>query len=339
MTKKILIAESSGVFCALVEKILQSCDGFAPCGRASDVYQAAAMVQKHSPDLVILASRLGGMDTVKFLQQLIPQYPVPVIVCADNRSRASASLCAGAADYIVKPKSNTAYDLFKQQLIASIKNAANLRQVVCEGVVYPLRETPAQKRSDDRLILIGGSAGSTQALPIILSSFTPDMPSTAVTLHMPEGYTKMYAVTTNRSVPIRVAEAVDLMPLNVGTAVLAQGAKHMMLSRGEDGFCVNLGGSERVSGHCPSVDVLFHSAVSLNPKRTIAVLLTGMGTDGARGLLELRRAGAYTIGQDEKSSLVYGMPKAAYDMGAVCKQCALQDIASEIKLKLKEWGD
>jgi two-component system chemotaxis response regulator CheB len=216
-----------------------------------------------------------------------------------------------------------------------MQNVMNLRSVTCEGRIYELKKTSLTEPRGE-LILIGGSAGSTEALPIILSGFEKDMPPAAVTLHMPYGYTEIYARRLNEAVPIDVVEAENGMRLRNGMAAIAQGAKHLRVMKDGLGYYLSVSEGERVSGHCPSVDVLFESAAALKAKEMIAVILTGMGSDGAKGLLQLRRAGAYTIGQDEKSSLVYGMPKSAFEMGAVEKQCGLNKISQEIKRRLKE---
>lgn len=338
MNKKVLIVDDSAVFSQMLTRIAASVPGFEVCADVRDAYQATACIGRQKPDLIILDIEMPGMDGVHFLRSLIPQYPVPVIVCTSRRAYAQNALSAGAADFIPKPTDYSKdFEHFKNTLIRSMQNAVNLRSVTCEGKLYLLKKTAdMQKKQSDRLILIGGSAGSTEALPRVLKGFDADMPPTAVALHMPTGYTKMYAKRLNDSLDISVVEAKDGMRLKNGTAAIAQGSKHMRIFNDGEGYFLNVAAGERISGHCPSVNALFDSAAALNAKRIIAVILTGMGDDGASGLLSLKKAGAYTIGQDEKSSLVYGMPKSAYDIGAVDIQCAPEEMAHIIKSKLME---
>jgi two-component system chemotaxis response regulator CheB len=258
-------------------------------------------------------------------------------MCTSHRALAQRAMAAGAADFVPKPADcSTDFESFRKTLTAAAQSALNLPWIVCDGKVLRLKKEPMKKKSSDKLIVIGGSAGSTEALPKLLKSFTPDMPPVAATLHMPKGYTDIYAKRLDSELEIDVKEAQNGMRLKCGTAVIAQGALHMRIREDSDGFYISEAEGEKISGHCPSVDALFSSAAKVRAKNIIAVILTGMGSDGAKGLLRLKKAGAYTIGQDEKTSLVYGMPKAAYEIGAVDRQCALGDIADEIRRRLKE---
>ena len=337
MNRKTLIVDDNELFAQLVGSVVNSAAGFELCRTVSDARSAAEFIGKDKPDVILLSGELSSHDAAGFLRQIIPQYAVPVIVYSSNRAKANAVLKAGAADFLMKPKnSGNGYDSFKLALSKAMNNALNLRQISCEGKLYELKRTK-KKTKGDRLILIGGSAGSTDALPMLLKDFTPDMPPTAVCLHLPQDYTEMFANRLKSEAAIEIAEARNAMRLKSGSAVIAQGAKHLRIVSNDTGYFALSESGEKISGHCPSVDALFLSAAELEHTKIIAVLLTGMGSDGAKGLLALRKAGAYTIGQDEKSSLVYGMPKAAYDMGAVCRQCSLDGIAAAIKQKLKEW--
>ena len=172
---------------------------------------------------------------------------------------------------------------------------------------------------------------------MVLKGFDSSMPPTAVTLHLPPGYTSLFAERLNKELKLNVREARDGMTLETGMIVIAEGAKHMRITQTLTGYTVSSREGEKISGHCPSVDALFSSAAELKADRMIAVLLTGMGYDGADGMLKLRNAGAYTIGQDEKSSMVYGMPRAAFEAGAVAKQSSLGSISLNVRKKLMEW--
>jgi two-component system chemotaxis response regulator CheB len=340
MKKKVLIVDDSAVFAQMLKQIAGSVEGFEVCGEARDVFKATECIGRLKPDLLILDVEMPGMDGVHFLRSLLPQYAVPVIMCSSRRSYAVKALHAGAADFLIKPADYAKdFESFKSTLMQAMKNAMNLRSVCCCGKLYTLKrhsEAACANQNSRRVILIGGSAGSTEALPKILEHFGKNMPPVAAALHMPHGYTEMYAKRLNETMPIEVTEAKDGMRLKNGMAAIAQGSKHLRIYEDCEGFFLKVEAGERVSGHCPSVDVLFKSAAALDAKKIIAAILTGMGSDGAKGLLALRKAGAYTIGQDEKTSLVYGMPKAAHDIGAVCRQCGIDEIAQVIKSRLGE---
>ena len=334
--KRVLIIDDSPLFTQLITSIVSGSEGFEVCAGAEDAYKAAAAIEKLKPDMLILDVELPMLGGDKFLRKLLPQYAVPVIACTSRKDMAAAMLAAGAADFVLKP-SGGELETFKHQLKSAMVNASNIREVTCDGVVYKLRRSAEQKRNDERLILIGGSAGSTEALPVILREFDKSIPPIAVTLHMPAGYTNLYAARLSKQLDIEFVEARDGMALRSGCAVIAEGSKHMRIAAADSGgFIVRSTTGEKISGHCPSVDALFASAAKFDAKKMTAVMLTGMGYDGADGMLRLRHAGAYTIGQDEKTSVVYGMPREAFEIGAVMKQCALENIAAAVKQRLKE---
>ncbi len=334
--KRVLIIDDSALFTKILAQIVNSTDGFCVCGEASSAENALDSLEKLKPELVILDVRLPGIDGISFLKKLIPKYPLPVIVCTSARSCASKALNAGAADFVPKPaEESTNFEAFRQTLSAAMKNSVNLREIVCCGTKYRLKRAIAPTSVNNGLIVIGGSAGSTEALPKLLAGYTPDMPPVAAAIHMPPGYTGIYAKRLSDELGIKAFEAANGMRLNNGEVIIAQGAKHLRVYSDANGLFANVLAGERISGHCPSVDALFMSASELKKVPIVAVLLTGMGHDGAKGLLKLRNAGAFTIGQDESTSLVYGMPKEAFDIGAVCRQLPLERIADEIKLQVR----
>ncbi|SDA16174.1 two-component system, chemotaxis family, response regulator CheB [Ruminococcus sp. YE71] len=337
MKRRILILDDSPLYTQLVKSIVNGTDGFEICGCATDPYEAVTLIEKLKPDMLILDVELPVLGGAKFLRKLIPQYAIPVIACTTHKGMASTMLTAGAADFVLKPD-GSAIEEFRGALRSAMANAANLREITCEGKVYKLRRT-AEKiaAADRRLILIGGSAGSTEALPVVLKGFDSSMPPTAVTLHLPPGYTSLFVERLKKECSLKVCQAVDGMALEKGMVVIAEGAKHMRIVQSVTGYAISSKEGEKISGHCPSVDALFTSAAELRADRFIAVLLTGMGYDGADGMLKLRKAGAYTIGQDEKTSMVYGMPRAAFEAGAVEKQSALGSISFNVRKKLGEW--
>lgn len=321
---RVMIVEDSIVFSEFLSKITMQ-DGFEVCGVERNAVGAVECVQREKPDLILLDVNLPDMSGAKFLRRLIPQYAVPVIAVTAYKETLQMMMAAGAADFVLKPD-DANIETFRRTLHDAMKHAMNLREVCCEGVVYKLRR-PATRSGFGKLILIGGSAGSTEALPVILKGMGTKFPPIVCALHMPSGYTEMYAKRLSEDLSVEVMEARDGMELRSDSVVIAQGERHLRLILSGDKYYTNVYKGERISGHCPSIDVMFESAAMFDAHKYVAVLLTGMGHDGAQGLLKLRQAGAYTIGQDEKTSLVYGMPKAAFEMGAVEKQCALEDIS------------
>lgn len=339
---RVMIVDDARFFVQLLSNTINGMSGFTVCCTAEDARSAAANITKFDPDLIILDGHMPGIEGPHFLRRIIPQYPVPIIACTSDKRAAKDMLAAGAADFVPKPE-NGELDVFRAALEDSMRNAMNLREVVCMGTRYRLRRMSPVKVADDKLILIGGSAGSTDVLPHILRGLPADCPPVAVTLHMPEGYTELFVKRLNDDpgCRLRMIPAEEGTRIEAGTAVIAKGAKHLRVVRKPDGFAVSSMTGERISGHCPSVDALFNSAAEIAEQdpniRMIGVILTGMGYDGADGLLRLKRAGAYTIGQDEKTSMVYGMPKVANELGAVTKQRGMMLIAPEIVKKLEEW--
>ena len=188
----------------------------------------------------------------------------------------------------------------------------------------------------DKIIAIGGSTGATEALPTVLAGMNIHTPPIICTIHMPEGYPAIYAERINKQLKIEVREVKDGLYLKRGMAVIAQGSRHMRIYKDKNGYFVTSEAGPKVSGHCPSVDVMFESCAYCAKDNAIGVILTGMGDDGATGLLTKKKAGAFTIGQDEASSLVYGMPKAAFELGAVDVQTSLDNISYEIYKRLKK---
>ncbi len=337
--KRTLIVDDSPLFSQILSQIVNSVEGFCVCGQAYDAVQAEQALGQLRPDLIILDVRMPHIDGIQFLKKLIPRCPLPVIVCTSARSCAAKALSAGAADFVPKPsESSTDFEDFRRTLSAAMKNAVNLREIVCDGKSYKLKKTAVQTAAGSGLILIGGSAGSTEALPKLLASYSEDMPPVVCTIHMPEGYTEIFAKRLCSELNISAVEAKNGMQLKNGNVVIAQGAKHLRVYSSAGGLFVNSAAGERISGHCPSVDAMFMSAAELKNTHMVAVILTGMGHDGARGLLKLKKAGVFTIGQDESTSLVYGMPKEAYDIGAVCRRLPLDKIAAEIDHQVRSWS-
>lgn len=335
--KRVLIADDSLLFSRFLKNVVDFAQGFTVCGCAANAYEARDMIERLKPDIIILDIEMPKMNGICFLRQLIPQYTVPVIICSSRTDLVMQALEAGAVDFIAKPADGGTYDDFKKGLIMRLKSASNLKRVKCAGKMYNIKNYSnpgVAKDINSRIIVIGGSAGSTEALPVILRKFNSGTPPVVAVLHMPHGYTKLYAKRLNDELKLVVTEAKQGLYLEKGMVVIAEGEKHMRIFRDSRGYFVSSEPGPRVSGHCPSADVLFESAAYCAQDNAIGVILTGMGSDGARGLAAMKAAGAYTIGQSEKTCAVYGMPKVAFERGAVDKQCDLEDIAAEIYSKL-----
>lgn len=276
------------------------------------------------PSLVIFdPDSLEIADPALYLINLYPKHSVPVIVCTDKQNIRYVMVNAGAIDVINKsdfqnPNGNF-YHRFRNS-ISLVRKSVGL---------YKSSKTPVNP--DSKIIAIGGSTGSTQALPEILKHFDQNTPPVVCVLHMPEGYTNLYAEGLNKDFPkIEVTEAKQGMYLHSGLVVIAQGSKHLRLFKDKKGYFITSESGVRVSGHCPSVNVLFDSVAYAAKDNAVGVILTGMGSDGATGMLNMHKFGAYNIGQDEKSSAVYGMPKVAFDNGSVNIQLPLEKIGEEI---------
>jgi len=266
------------------------------------------------------------------LQRLMPQYPIPVVMVSSLSDKVFDSLNAGAVDFISKPVNMTKDEILnylKRDLCTKIKIASTV------NVSQMKRVTPksiSSKNIDNKnlVVALGASTGGTEALCDVIMGFRNDIPGTIVTQHMPAGFTKMYADRLNNQCSVAVKEAETGDILRPGLVLVAPGDKHLRLVKNGDHYAVECKVGPKVSGHCPSVDAMFSSVAKVAGNHAVAALLTGMGKDGADGLLEIRKAGGRTIGQDEESCVVYGMPKAAYDIGAVEYQLPLHSIAHKI---------
>jgi two-component system chemotaxis response regulator CheB len=283
--------------------------------------------------VVTLDVEMPKMDGIAFLKKLMPQYPLPVIVVSSSSENVLNSLNAGAVDFVTKPDSGRSGSLpaFINELIVKIKIASTAKVGSFKKDYQPVKFV-SDKGTDmrDMVVAIGASTGGTEALYSIITTLPRDMPGILVVQHMPPVFTRLYAERLNNSCPLEVKEAEDGDLLKPGRVIIAAGEHHLQLKKGSSGYYVKSQPGEKVSGHCPSVDVLFDSVAQVAGAHAIGVILTGMGSDGAKGLLNMKKAGAWTIGQDETTSTVYGMPMVAYNIGAVMKQLPLGKIAQEI---------
>lgn len=327
---RLLVVDDSLFFRSMLVRGLSQYSDIDVVGEAYDPYNARDKILALEPDIMTLDIEMPNMNGVEFLKILLPQWKIPVIVVSSLKSAEDTVRRVGAVDFLHKPDAKNS-----ESVTAFI---AELARKVHAGVrKTPLTHAPVRSGRGSPLIALGASTGGTQATTKIIKALPEDTPGIVIVQHMPPDFTRMYADGLNRDSAMTVTEATDGEVVTRGKVLIAPGGnQHMELQRMPDGYCVRLRAGEKVSGHCPSVDALFHSVAKNAPgKSTVGVLLTGMGMDGARGLTAMRNTGSYTIGQDEATSVVYGMPKEAYDMGGVVKQAPLDQIAGLITSYVK----
>lgn len=330
---KVLIVDDSLLFRETLAKEIAKDFGIEVIGTAEDPFVARDKILELKPDVVTLDVEMPKMDGIAFLKKLMPQYPLPVIVVSSVGTNVFEALDAGAVDFVTKPELGKAGGMnsFINELIVKIKIASTAK-VGSYKKDYEAVKMVSNHGVDisNTILAIGASTGGTEAIYSIITALPRDMPGILIVQHMPPVFTKLYADRLNNSCKLEVKEAEDGDLIKPGRVLVAAGDFHMRLAKGPSGYYVKCAQGERVNGHCPSVDVLFDSVAEIAKSKAIGVILTGMGADGAKGLLNMRKQGAYTIGQDEKSSTVYGMPMVAYNIGGVAKQLPLNKIAEEI---------
>ncbi len=341
MNKKIkaLIVDDSLLFREVLSKFIREDESIEVVGTACDSFDARDKILKLRPDVITLDVEMPKMSGIDFLKKLMPQYPLPVVVVSSTPENAFAALEAGAVDFIKKPVIKSPNDLKDFSLVLNEIIKAASQSKVKTGFQFSSSKPAVQPPSvtvktpvatNNSIIAIGASTGGVEALVNILPRLPANLPPILVTQHMPEKFTEMFAKRLNRLCNFEVQEAVDGTRLTSGLCLIAAGGYHLSLMKDSRGYYVSSKPGEKVSGHCPSVDVLFNSVAKIAPENTIGVILTGMGKDGANGLLSMKNAGAYTIGQDKDSCVVYGMPMVAKQLGAVAVQKPLDDIPNTI---------
>lgn len=323
---RVLIVDDSLFFREFLAQRLGADSGIEVLGTASDPYQARDKIIELQPDVLTLDVEMPRMNGIEFVRQLMPQYPLPIVMVTSVSEKIFEALQAGAVDFVTKPAPNNkqALDAFISQLIIKVKIAS----VAKLGHWKKEEKTVAsgQKGFDDKIIAIGASTGGTEAIYSILKQMPRDIPGTVIVQHMPPVFTGMYAERLNNSCLMEVKEAENGDRVIPGRVLIAPGDYQMKVRKRGNFYTVECYKGEKVNGHCPSVDVLFHSIAEQVGPQAIGVILTGMGYDGAKGLLAMRKRGARTVGQDESSCVVYGMPKVAFDLGGVEKQASLEQI-------------
>ncbi|GMU21902.1 MAG: chemotaxis response regulator protein-glutamate methylesterase [Phycisphaerae bacterium] len=338
---KVLIVDDSALVRTMLTHALTRDPGIRVVAGAGDPFEARECIITHRPDVIILDMEMPRMDGLTFLRKLMAHYPVPVIVCSTitpaNSRLAVEAMEAGAFDVVLKPSGSKALQKIGEDLIEKIQAAS---QSMPPPPPIPASAGPVSFRAAGLdpakyLIAVGASTGGTEAIRLLLSRMGPDFPPVVMVQHMPEGFTQSFARRLDQITPPAVAEAVDSTPARPGNVLLGRGGVQMRVRLEASGWRIRYGTSELVNRHCPSVDVLFDSVAQTAGRQAVGVILTGMGDDGARGLLKMHQAGAWTVGQDPRSCVVYGMPKVAHDLGAVDCQANPADMARLIVQALK----
>lgn len=366
----VLVVDDSAVVRKVFTEIFNTTPGIDLLGTSPDPIFAMKKMDHHWPDVIILDIEMPRMDGITFLKQIMAEHPTPVIICSTLTEKGAettmSALAAGAVDIITKPKLGLKNHLSEQRnsLIHAIKAAAQAklsrtpvtqskpkritpsptltpapsqaptRKVIAKkntaDVILAAPGNTAMNKTTESVIALGTSTGGTQALESILTQLPRTSPGIVVVQHMPEKFTRAFSDRLNGICEVNVKEAENGDRVIPGRVLIAPGGKHMLLKRSGAQYIVEVVDGPLVSRHKPSVDVLFRSVAATAGKNALGIIMTGMGDDGANGLLEMRQAGAETLGQDEQSCIVYGMPKEAYKRGAVMREVALQDIPNYI---------
>lgn len=330
---QVLVVEDSMVFRELLVQNLNKDPGIEVVATARDPFEARDLIIKHKPDVMTLDIELPKMSGIEFLRKLMPQYPIPVVMISSLSDKVFDAMNAGAVDFVCKPSNATRAEIeefIRTELpvkikIASIAKIGNIKKAVADTGERGISIT-----TTNTIVAIGASTGGTEAIASVVKGFGTDIPGVVIVQHMPAGFTEMYANRLNDRCRVRVREAKNGDIVLPGHVLLAPGGdRQMQIVKKGDDYQVLLKEAPKVNGHCPSVDVMFESVAKAAGKHAVGIILTGMGGDGAKGLLQMREAGAHTIGQDEASCVVYGMPRVAYEIGAVEYQVKLDEISDK----------
>ncbi|MBC8061125.1 MAG: chemotaxis response regulator protein-glutamate methylesterase [Clostridiaceae bacterium] len=326
---RVLVVDDSLLFREAIARGLAGDRGIEVVGTAGDAFEARDKIIELEPEVMTLDVEMPKMNGIEFLKRLMPQYPIPVVVVSAVSDNVFEALNAGAVDFVTKINAvtGTSKETFINELIIKVKIASMAKVGQVKRDISNDRHIgKINSKGNNTIITIGASTGGTQAILEVVKDFPRDMPGVIITQHMPPVFTKMYADRLNNLCHMEVKEAETGDLVLPGSILIAPGDRHMALIKRGNKYLVECFTGDKVNGHCPSVDVLFNSVAEKVGSDAIGIILTGMGYDGAKGLMKMKQKGAYTIGQDEQSSVVYGMPKVAYDIGAVTKQVSLRNI-------------
>lgn len=344
---RVLIVDDSASVRQTLKQILETDPDIEVMGVASDPYAAVERIRNEVPDVITLDIEMPRMDGLTFLEKIMTQRPIPVVICSSLAGSGSdvalAALEKGAVEIITKPKLG-AREFFEEsrlRICDVVRSAAHARvgrradhikvtPKLTADAVLPRPNSSSMIQTTETIVAVGASTGGTEALREFLQAMPLDAPGIVVVQHMPEEFTARFAERINKICRITVKEAADNDSVIRGQALIAPGNRHALLKRSGARYFVELRDGPLVSRHRPSVDVLFRSAARYGGRNVVGVIMTGMGDDGSRGMLEMKQAGAYNIAQDEATCIVFGMPAEAIKLGAVDRVLPLGQIAPEV---------
>ena len=338
---RVLIVDDSALIRDILAKGLALDPGIEVVGSAADPYMARDKIVELKPDVLTLDVEMPKMDGVEFLRKLMPQFPLPVVMVSALTERGKQitieALEAGAVDFVSKPKADVARalpmmmtELRTKIKIASTANVSHWKHKQAPGARPAVPARKALAESTDRVIAIGASTGGTEALREVVTAFPSTTPAVVIVQHMPAGFTRMFAERLNSLSPMEVKEAEDGDRLVAGRVLVAPGGKHLRVIRQGGEYRAQVAAGELVCGHCPSVEVMFRSVAEYVGRNAVGVMLTGMGRDGADAMKQMRDAGARCLAQDEATSVVFGMPKEAYERGGAERLVPLPNMAHSV---------
>ena len=336
---RVLVVDDSALARNLIIQGLSAHPRMEVVGYAINTLDAKQKIPRLKPDVVTMDVEMPGQSGIDFLKEYLPANPVPVILCSSLNLKVFDALNAGAVDFVRKPDVQESKEVFitnltQKVLVASMARPRSipLRSPSVAVATPNLGGGPALDRV---LVGLGASTGGTEATLEVMRRLPADIPPMVIVQHMPKGFTQMYADRLNRICKMEVREARNGDELHRGLALVAPADLQCRVVRIGEKYTVSCTPGEKVSGHRPSVDAMFHSMAEVVRCKMVGIIMTGMGQDGAAGLLEMRKKGAYTIGQDKESSVVYGMPMVANDIGAVCVQASCDNVANVLLRHLK----
>lgn len=338
---RVLVVDDSALVRTILSQGLAQDPGIEVVGTASDPYVARDMIVKHKPDVLTLDVEMPRMDGVEFLRKFMTQYPLPVVMVSALTQKGKKitieALEAGAVDFVTKPTSNVAQSLSSMMMelrtkvkIASTANVSHWKSKRTAEHAQVLTTNRSLAESTDKVIAIGASTGGTEAIRSVITQFPASTPGVVIVQHMPAGFTKAFAERLNTLCLMEVKEAENNDRVMPGRILIAAGDYHMKVRRSGGFYYVDCMQGEKVNGHCPSVSVMMQSVSEQVGANAVGVILTGMGGDGADGMLAMRKAGARTMAQDEKTCVVFGMPRVAYDKGGAESLVPLDKIAQTV---------
>ncbi len=331
---RVLVVDDSLLSREFIIRGLEADPQLEVVAKASNPFEARDKIIEFRPDVMTCDINMPKMDGIEFIRRLLPQYPIPVVVVSSVSGAIFDALNAGAVEFVAKPDEHEDPDLFIKRLIQKIKIASKAKLTINPGQPDNKLAMSREAKHID-IIAIGASTGGTEALHYLLKTLPPTIPGIVIVQHIPPVFSRLFAERLNNQTAFTVKEAQTGDVVEKGKVFIAPGQQNMRVKKQGNRYVIVCAADQKISGHMPSVDVLFESVAVAAKEKAIGVILTGMGYDGAKGLLAMRRKGARTIGQDEASSVVYGMPKAAFEIGAVEKQVGLQQIPRTLLNMLK----